>query len=121
MTTLDQVIAYAREQYGPTAASFDYAYGAGLPVGEQWLTNALWHHVEAESAPTADEAPQRVAQLREQLAPELADFRATSRSRKYVGWSRWSTGPIQYAEEAEATRGEREVQLTQVTDTPDVD
>jgi hypothetical protein len=121
MATLEQVIAYAREQYGPTPASFDFAYGAGLDSAERWLANALWHHAEADSAPTEDAARQRVAHLREQLAPELDAFRHTCRARRYVGWSRWTSGPIRYAEEAEATRGERRVQVVQVTDPPDVD
>jgi hypothetical protein len=120
-TLFEQVIAYAREQYGPTAASFDHDYGAESDAAEQWLTNALWHHSGADHAPNPAQARLRVAALRGRLAPELAAFRQQCRTRRYVGWSRWTTGPVRYAEDAEATRGEREVQVVQVTDPPDVD
>jgi hypothetical protein len=121
MSTLEQVIADARQLYGPTPATFDYAYGLGDQFAEGALENAVWIAAGADTDPDRQAVEQRAAQFLSELAPELATFRQQCRDRKYVGWSRWTTGPIRYAEEAEATRGERRVQVAQVTDPPDVD
>jgi len=119
--TLTQIIDKARELYGPTPASFDYAYGLGDQLAEGALENAVWHAAGADWDPDRQAVDQRAQALLAELAPELAIFRQHCRDRRYVGWSRHSTGPIRYAEEAAATRGERTIQTAQVTDPADVD
>lgn len=114
--TFDQVLAHAKQRFGGTDAEFDYSVAANasielrsdarpdsshVPAGDAMreIDNAIyWLASTSDNTPAEREAAQR--QLRAALATEIEAYAAACRARKYVGWSKYSSGPIRYAEDA---------------------
>jgi hypothetical protein len=105
-TTIERVIAAARAD-APTPATVDWE----VSVLSDWRTSP--HVVYALAvvanpgvdvtasldAEQAREVHERTERLADELAPELDAWAEQCRARKYVGWSRYSTGPVRYADE----------------------
>jgi hypothetical protein len=110
---IEQVIAAARAD-APTPATADrevsltgwrtsphVAYALAVVANPEVDVTAS---LDAEQA---REVHARTERLAAELAPELDVWAEQCRTREYVGWSRYSTGPVRYADEPRPA--EREV------------
>jgi hypothetical protein len=104
-TTIERVIAAARAD-APTPATADwevsvYGWRASPHVAHALavVANPGVDVTAPLDAEQAREVHDRVERLAAELAPELAAWAEECRAREYVGWSRYSTGPVRYADE----------------------
>jgi hypothetical protein len=102
MNTFASILARCQKSAGG-AAAFDYALVAEPDEAGDILGWAIRDEA-AHRLGTSDIFSAEVSALRGQLRAEIAaDVEARieqARTRKYTGWSKRSTGPIRYAEEA---------------------
>jgi len=94
-----KVIARAREAYGKGAAAFDYEVGGTRPnTATDILSGELWTLANEGYDDGYLPMLARALALQAMIADELGAYRQRCRTRKYTGWSGWSTGPIRYAD-----------------------
>jgi hypothetical protein len=115
-TTTERIIAAARAD-APTPATADWEVAVYGWRTSQHVAYALavvanpgldvTASLDAEQARGVHARTERLAVW---LSPELDTWAEQCRAQKYVGWSRYSTGPVRYADEPRPA-AEREVQI----------
>jgi hypothetical protein len=115
-TATERVIAAARAD-APTPATADqdvavYGWRTSQHVAYALavVANPGVDVAASLDAEHADEVHARTERLATELAEELDAWAEQCRAREYVGWSRYSTGPVRYAGEPRPD-AEREVQI----------
>lgn len=120
--TFDQVLAHAKQRFGGTDAEFDYSVSVNASVGLRSQVEDISGHVPAGDAMfeisnacyelanghlpevtpggdnRLDEREAAGRELRLELAAQIEAYAAECRARKFVGWSKYSTGQIRYAD-----------------------
>jgi hypothetical protein len=113
-TTTERVIAAARAD-APTPATADrevsltgWRTSPHVSYALAVVANPEVDVTASLDAEQAREVHARTEQLAEELTVELDAWVQECRAREYVGWSRYSTGPVRYADEPRPAT-EREV------------
>ncbi len=118
---IDDVLAHARQRFGGTDAEFDYSVstdtriGLYRPDGDSRgatgdamfeINNACYELANADRPEVVpgggNDLGEREAtgrQLRAELAPQIEAYAEQCRAKRYKGWSKWSAGPIEYADQ----------------------
>lgn len=113
---LDEVLTMAKQSMGGTDAEFAYSIATDSPITLKSQATPDSSHTPAGDAPreihnalyrlanqdsdhlTATQRDTKRDALHEHLADQLDTYAAMCRTRKYTGWSKYSTRPIQYAD-----------------------
>lgn len=120
--TFDQVLARARQRFDGTDAEFDYSIATDTPIGLRSqivdesghiptgdamleinnacheLANAHRPEVTPGGDNRLDEREAAGRALRAELAEQIEAYAAACRTRKFTGWSKYSTDEIRYAD-----------------------